>query len=220
MEITDQILNDAEALYNFHASFCRPPIRSDLILAAGSHDMRVPEQAAALYLQGYASLVVCSGGFGKITDGLFPEPEGVLFARRCMELGVPEDRILIEQEARNTGENFTYSKKLLAEHKFPVKTGLIVCKPYMSARTLATAQKQWSEVDWRVCAPPIPFEKYFREDMPAEQEIQLLTGDLQRLRVYADLGYQVPVDVPEEIWAAFERLVAAGFDRYYIKGSI
>ena len=89
----------------------------------------------------------------------------------------------------------------------------------MSARTLATAQKQWSEVDWRVCAPPIPFEKYFREDMPPEQEIQLLTGDLQRLRVYADLGYQVPVDVPEEIWAAFERLVEAGFDRYYIKGS-
>ena len=40
MEITDQILNDAEALYNFHASFCRPPIRSDLIFAAGSHDMK------------------------------------------------------------------------------------------------------------------------------------------------------------------------------------
>ena len=47
MEITYQILNDAKTLYNFHASFCRPPIRSDLILAAGSHDMRVPEQAAA-----------------------------------------------------------------------------------------------------------------------------------------------------------------------------
>ena len=78
MEITDQILNDAKTLYNFHASFCRPPIRSDLILAAGSHDMRVPEQAAALYLQGYAPLVICSGGFGKITDGLFSEPEGVL----------------------------------------------------------------------------------------------------------------------------------------------
>ena len=107
MEITNQILNDAKTLYNFHASFCRPPIRSDLILAAGSHDMRVPEQAAALYLQGYAPLVVCSGGFGKITDGLFSEPEGVLFARRCMEFGVPEDRILIEQEARNTGENLT-----------------------------------------------------------------------------------------------------------------
>ena len=216
MEITDHILNDAETLYNYHASFCQEPVSSDLILAAGSHDMRVPEYAATLYLKGYAPMVVCSGGFGKITDGLFREPEGVLFARRCMEFGVPEDSILIEQKAHNTGENFTFSKRLLAEQGIPVKLGLIVCKPYMSARTLATAKKQWSEVEWRVCAPPIPFQNYFQADTPPEQEIQLLTGDLQRLRVYADLGYQVSVDIPEEIWAAFERLVKAGFDRYYI----
>lgn len=216
MEITEEIRRDAETLYNFHASFCREPVRSDLILAAGSHDMRVPEHAAELYRKGYAPLVVCSGGFGKITDGLFTEPEGVLFARRCTECGVPEEHIVIEQQARNTGENFTLSKKLLSERMIRVSSGLIVCKPYMAARTLATAEKQWSEVNWRVCAPPIPFDNYCREDMPPEQEIQLLTGDLQRLRVYASLGYQVPVEVPEEIWAAFERLVGAGFDRYYI----
>ena len=216
MDITLEILRDAELLYNFHASFCREPIHADLILAAGSHDLRVPEHAADLFLQGYAPLIVCSGGFGKITDGLFSEPEGVLFARRCRDLGVPDEKILIEQEAHNTGENFSFSKKLLADRNICVKTGLIVCKPYMSARTLATAQKQWCEVNWRVCAPPIPFKNYCREDMPPEQEIQLLTGDLQRLRVYADLGYQIPVEIPEEIWAAFERLVQAGFDQYYI----
>ena len=127
-----------------------------------------------------------------------------------------DEKILIEQEAHNTGENFSFSKKLLTDRNICVKSGLIVCKPYMSARTLATAQKQWCEVNWRVCAPPIPFKNYCREDMPPEQEIQLLTGDLQRLRVYANLGYQVPVEVPDEIWAAFERLVQAGFDQYYI----
>ena len=217
MYITEENLRDAELLYNYHASFCKEPTRADLILAAGSHDLRVPEHAAALFLQGYAPLLVCSGGFGKITDGLFAEPEGVLFARRCRELGVPDEKILVEQEAHNTGENITFSKKLLTDRKIYIKSGIIVCKPYMSARTLATAQKQWCEVNWRVCAPPIPFKNYCREDMPPEQEIQLLTGDLQRLRVYADLGYQVPVDVPEEIWAAFERLVQAGFDQYYIQ---
>ena len=34
---------------------------------------------------------------------------------RCRELGVPEDRLLIEDAAANTGENFSFSKKLLAE---------------------------------------------------------------------------------------------------------
>ena len=217
MELTKEILKDAEMLYRFHASFCSEPIPSDLILAAGSHDLRVPEHAASLFLQGYAPLIVCSGGFGKITDGLFTEPEAVLFAKRCIKMGVPEDRILLEKEARNTGENFTLSKKLLQEQGFSPSNGLIVCKPYMSARTLATAKKQWSEVTWRVCAPPIPFESYCNDEMPAEQEIQLLTGDLQRLRVYAKLGYQVPVEVPDEIWAAFERLVQNGFDRYYMQ---
>ena len=44
-----------------------------------------------------------------------------------------------------------------------------------------------------------------------------MVGDLQRLRVYAELGYQVPVEVPAEVWAAYERLAADGYDRYVIR---
>ena len=43
-----------------------------------------------------------------------------------------------------------------------------------------------------------------------------MVGDLQRLRVYAEKGFQAPVEVPDEIWAAYERLVAAGYDQYVI----
>ena len=41
-----------------------------------------------------------------------------------------------------------------------------------------------------------------------------MVGDLQRLRVYPGLGFQMPVDVPEELWAAGRRLAADGYDRY------
>lgn len=216
MNLTEEIMNDAKKVYLFHASFSKEPVRSDLILAAGSHDLRVPEYAAHLFLQGWAPLIVCSGGFGKVTDGLFKEPEGVLFAQRCRQLGVPEEAILVEKEARNTGENFTLSRRLVEQKGLQVKTGIIVCKPYMAARAWATAAKQWDDVSWIVCAPPLPFESYCGEDMDAEQEIQLLTGDLQRLWVYAELGYQVPVEVPADVRQAFGRLAKAGFNRYSI----
>ena len=216
MEIPETILQDAKTLYDFHASFSRAPEKADMILAAGSHDMRVPEHAAFLFHEGYAPLIVCTGGFGKITDGLFREPEGVLFAERCRECGVPRDCILIEQESKNTGENFSLSRALFSRLGLAPKTGLIVCKPYMSARTGATGTKQWPEVVWQVAAPPIPFEEYAGKDTPPGQEIELMVGDLQRLRVYAERGFQVPVEVPEQIWEAYERLARAGYDRYVL----
>jgi hypothetical protein len=44
-----------------------------------------------------------------------------------------------------------------------------------------------------------------------------MVGDLQRLSVYAEKGYQVPVSVPDDVWAAYDRLVAAGFDSQVIR---
>ena len=87
----------------------------------------------------------------------------------------------------------------------------------MSARTWATASMQWREVTWSVNAPPIPFTEYPTADAPLEQEIQLMVGDLQRLTVYAEKGYQVPVSVPDAVLAAYNRLVAAGFDSQVIR---
>ena len=140
-----------------------------------------------------------------------------MFARECRRSGVPEDRILLEDRSSNTGENFRFGRDLIRRLGIPAESGIIVCKPYMSLRCLATAGKQWPELRWSVSAPPIPFSAYATEDCPLEQEIQLMVGDLQRLRVYAERGYQVPVKVPDEIWQAYERLAANGYDRYVIR---
>ena len=217
MRTREEILRDAELLYRFHADCGTPSERADLILAAGSHDLRVPRHAAEMFLAGAAPLLICSGGLGKITEGLWSEPEAVIFARECMAMGVPEDRLLLEDRSTNTGENFRFSRELLHKREIPAETGVIVCKPYMSMRCLATARKQWPELRWSVNAPKIPFSAYMNDDCPADQEIRLMTGDLQRLRVYAELGYQTPVGIPDAVWQAYERLVADGFDRYVIR---
>ena len=210
------ISQDARLLYDFLSQHKKEEAHADILLIPGSHDLRVADHAAALFLAGRADLLVCSGGFGKITEGAFAETEAVLFARRCIQQGVPEARIILEPEATNTGENFTKSRQVLAARGIHPASGLIVCKPYMAKRAWATGAKQWPEVHWMVDPAPIGFDDYASPDTPYEQLVELMVGDLQRMAVYADQGFQVPVEVPEAVWQAWERLVQDGFDRFVI----
>ena len=212
--ITRQIFADAELIYNFMAESPELPKQADLILAAGTQDLRVADHAAALYLKGLAPIIVCSGGFGKVTAKVFSKPEAELFAERCIENGVPSDAIVVEDRSTNTGENFRFSKELC--EAFAVKVGIIACKPYMARRAWATGTRQWPEVRWHASGMPLGYEDYPTKTITREDTIQLMVGDLQRLQVYEKLGFQVHTDIPETIWNAWKRLVKAGFDQYVI----
>ena len=50
-----------------------------------------------------------------------------------------------------------------------------------------------------------------------ERVIQIMVGDLQRIRIYAEKGFQIPQYIPGQVWNAYERLVEAGFDQQLIK---
>jgi hypothetical protein len=41
-----------------------------------------------------------------------------------------------------------------------------------------------------------------------------MVGDLQRIRLYPARGFQIEQEIPDEIWAAGERLIALGFNRH------
>jgi hypothetical protein len=45
-----------------------------------------------------------------------------------------------------------------------------------------------------------------------------MVGDLQRIRVYPEKGYQIPQEIPDEVWTAYEELIAAGFDQHLVEG--
>jgi len=217
LSLSEELRRDAEKVYDY-LSAAPSTDQADLILAAGSHDLRVADHAAALYLAGAAPLIVCSGGYGKMTSGLFHKPEAVLFAERCMAHGVPESAILKEDRSSNTGENFLFSHALLSSKAIFPAVGIAVCKPYMAKRVWATGTKQWGEVSWFVSTPALSFEEYPCEESPLESTLQLMVGDLQRCRVYAELGYQAPLHVPEDVWDSYLRLVRAGYDQQVIRG--
>jgi hypothetical protein len=50
-----------------------------------------------------------------------------------------------------------------------------------------------------------------------EKVINIMVGDLQRIKIYPEKGFQVYQEIPEEVWDAYERLVILGFDKHLIK---
>jgi uncharacterized SAM-binding protein YcdF (DUF218 family) len=191
-------------------------VKSDCILALGSHDTRVAERAAELYLESWAPLLIFAGGLGRLTDGTFTEPEADLFAKIAMQKGVPKEAILIENRSTNTGENIQLVQKLLKEKGLDPQTFIVVQKPYMERRSYATFAKNWPNKKFVVTSPQISFEEYPTEEIPLEQVINIMIGDLQRIKIYPEKGFQIYQEIPDRVWQAYERLVTLGFNKQLI----
>jgi hypothetical protein len=46
---------------------------------------------------------------------------------------------------------------------------------------------------------------------------RLQVGDLQRIKEYPKLGFQIEQNIPDEVWDAWERLVALGYSKHLVK---
>ena len=214
--IDAEILTLAQKLWDYHQMKFKLE-KSDCILALGSHDLRVADRAAELYLKGFAPLLVMSGGLGNFTQEIWTEKEADKFAAIAIKKGVPPQSILIENNSTNTGENILFSKKLLASKKLDPQSFIVVQKPYMERRSYATFKKHWPEKKLSVTSPQISFEEYPTDEIPLERVINIMVGDLQRIKVYPEKGYQVYEEIPMEINTAYERLIQLGFDKHLMK---
>ena len=191
---------------------------SDAILVQGSHDLRVAERGAELFLQGLAPLLIFSGGLGNLTREIWDEPEARKFARIARKLGVPEAAILIEDQSTNTGDNVRFTKRLLEERGLDPMSFILVQKPYMERRTYATFRRLWPDKEAVVTSPRISYDAYPTEEIPLERVIHVMVGDLQRIRLYPARGFQIEQEIPDRVWEAYERLVALGYTGNLIPG--
>jgi len=194
----------------------QPLRKSDVVIAMGSHDLRVASYAAQLVLEGWAPLLICSGGFGRLTSDAWQESEAARFTAAAVEKGLSRKKILREDRSTNTGENLLFSKALCEKHGISTRTVLLVHKPYMERRVWAAARKIWPEPQAAVSSPPISFEAYPTENIPLEQVIHIMVGDFQRILVYPQKGFAVPQPVPDEIMDTFDLLVLNGFTKHLI----
>lgn len=210
----------AETLWNYHL-LKHQVAKADAILVLCSHDEKVAERGAQLFLEGWAPLIIFSGGQGEITRRLWSEPEAERFARIAMSLNVPRECIVVETKSTNTGENVQFTRKLLAEKGLDPQTFIVVQKPYMERRAYATFLRYWPEKEVIVTSPQVSFDEYVAEytnsSLTVDDVVGIMVGDLQRIKFYPALGYQIAQEIPEEVWAAYEALVRAGYDKYLIR---
>lgn len=201
---------DAERLWEYQ-HMRQPPVTSQVAIGLGSHDIGVADVAAGLYLDGFAPLLVFSGANGPTTRARMPRGEAEHYRERAIDLGVPADVILVEERARNTGENIRFSRALLERRGPYVSSALLVSKPYEERRANATARKLWPEVQWVSASANQTLAEYVEGIGDARLVLDMLVGAHQRLLIYPDQGFAVPVDVPLTVDESFQRLCSSGF---------
>ncbi len=195
---------------------------SDIIFILGSNDARVGEHAATLFHTGYAPIIAISGDGTKHETVLLRDTHG---GRReaevlrdiCLNADVPESVIIIEDQANNTGQNFEFMKPVLHARGHTVQTAIIVQKPYMERRAYATGKIWWPEVNLIITSPTGSFEEYTKEAFDQDTIINIMMGDLERIKEYPARGFQIYQDIPGVVWDSFLYLKEQGYTKHLLQ---
>ena len=198
------------------------PEKADVIVGFGNFNTDIARRAAELYCRGYAPKVLFTGGLGRNTEGLLPEPEAVRFARVAMACGVPEKDIILEDRSTNTRENIEFTRKKLEELGVPHEHILGVHQPFMERRIMAAMGVYWPDLPkFTVTSPQVTIEEYLKrakeQGISENASISVIVGDFQRMDLYAQKGWQLPQYIPPEAWQAFRELTEMGFDKQLAK---
>ncbi|PIN75467.1 hypothetical protein COV17_03850 [Candidatus Woesearchaeota archaeon CG10_big_fil_rev_8_21_14_0_10_36_11] len=194
--------------------------KSDCIFVLCSHDLRVADYAAKLFLNGFAPIIIFSGGNahqGDLVETPWEKPEAEMFAEKAIQVGVPKEKIIIESKATNCGENVLFTDKILKEKSCYFNSFIAVQKPYMERRTYATLKVHWPNKKIIITSFPIDFENYPTEEISKDNLINIMVGDLQRIKIYPSKGFQIFQDIPEAVWNSYEELVNLGYTKHLIK---
>lgn len=190
--------------------------KADVIIVMGSSDIQVAVRAAEVFKEGWAPVVITTGGFGRISKKKWNKPEAEVFAEIMTKYGVPQEKILIENQSSNTSENIEFAKKILDKKGLKAKKVILIHKPYGERRAYATFKKVWPGPKVLVTSPQLSFEKYKREGVSREEMIHILVGDLQRIKEYSKKGFQIKQQVPKNVWGAYKKLVLLGYTKHLI----
>lgn len=212
--VNEEVIKLAQKIWDYH-HLNHKIEKADLIFVLGSHDTRVVDRAIELYKNKFAPKILFSGGLGRLTKEIWIQTEAEKFAQIAIDQGIPEEAILTETKSTNTGHNISFSFKLLKSKGLIPSKVILIQKPYMERRSYAAFKKFWLDhtTEVMVTSPQFDFLDYPTEETPLEAVISLMVGDLQRIKIYPKKGFQIPQEIPNDVWNAFEKLVEMGFDK-------
>jgi uncharacterized SAM-binding protein YcdF (DUF218 family) len=213
--ISDADRADANTIWDFHQMGHRLRPCSAAI-ALGSLDLGVATVTADLHHAGMFPVVAFTGDTSAATEERFPRGEAVHFREHALSLGVPDEAILMEPKATNTGQNIGFSREVLENAGIAVTTVLLISMPYMQRRAYATCRKLWPEVEPVCVSQPLTFDNCAKTHADEKQFIDMLMGDMERVMEYPKRGFAIEQPVPETVLGAFDRLRTRGHDTWLL----
>ncbi|MGW2161862.1 YdcF family protein [Nonomuraea sp. NPDC001699] len=204
------IRDDVATLWAYHqmGHQLRPV---DVGIGLGSHDLGVATYAAQLWKQAIFPLIVFTGANAPTTKARFPRGEAVHYREHARSLGVPDEAILVEPAATNTGENLTFTRELLAGQGITPRSIMLISRPYQQRRAYATCRKLWPEVEVICSSLPLTIDDYVASIGDPNRVVNMLVGDTQRIELYAERGFAISQPMPEDVREAYRRLVERGY---------
>lgn len=187
----------------------------DCIIGFGCINDDIALRCAQLYRDGFAPKVLFTGGLGRNTLGRWNQSEAERFAFIAQQQGVPAHNILLENQSTNSAENILFTHKMLEEAGLAQGRLICVHKPFMERRLYAAMKVYWPDANACFTSPQLDLEEYIlntvNQGLTEKQVIDVITGDFQRMDIYAKKGYQIPQEIPQSVWQAFHRLVELGY---------
>lgn len=148
---------------------------------------RVVEAARAYQLLD-ADFVVSSGGLIETDENSWPS--GLAMADALISLGVPRDRIVLEDESGNTHDEAVIVKRLLASR--PVDHLVLVTSPVHMRRSVGVFRAEGIAVIPAVARETPPFDRWWAELIPTDKGLEesgMAAHELAGLAVYYLRGW-------------------------------
>lgn len=213
----------------------------DMVILAGNAVIPTIEAACRLAAEQGVPMII-SGGIGHSTTFLYAaiakhpryhtipttgRAEAAILADIARQFWqIPADRVWVEDQSTNCGENARFSRELMKHHQFAPERVLVVQDPTMQRRTMATFARVCRDEpvspEWVSHAGFTPvlqngddgleFSDSGEGIWPVERYLSLVLGELPRLRDdvngYGPAGrdFIAHVEIPDEIEAAWNIL--------------
>ena len=85
----------------------------------------------------------------------------------------------------------------------------------MERRIYATLKVYWPAIEAIITSPQLSINEYIRnfvkQGLDEKTVIDVIVGDFQRIKVYAEREYKIPQYIPEGVNAAFDKMVEFGY---------
>ena len=154
--------------------------KPDIILIPGSSQEALAIKAAEIFKKYNVKYIVVSGYFNEKIQ----QTEARFLSEILIQLGVPSEKILLEETASNTLENAEKSFELLCKKNIAYENVVLVCKNYHAKRAKLTYEKIFK--NHPISVVPVIDDRNVYKDSWFNDEIttKLVISELHKIKNY------------------------------------